>query len=278
MIWGVPLDDMSEDERNARLLHERGLVITPNPEILLAARQNDSYRAVLETACLSLPDGVATRFAVAAQYDHRGLRRHPGIDALTQIFTIAEQQNETLLIFGGFSSDHVAIETQLHAMHPRLRVQCIDPGMLDASVEILEDEMLRTIESFGPTLALVALGQGKGRVQGKQERIARHILDHCSNVRLAIGIGGSIDVLSGRVQRAPLWFRRIGIEWLWRLLHDPWRAKRIVRAVIVFPCCIAWDTLRERRLFRAIVSVTRDVIAHGIRVALMILVFRSHIV
>lgn len=65
-------------------------------------------------------------------------------------------------------------------------------------------------------------------------------------VRVAVGVGGTFDYLSGRVPRAPRLFRQMGLEWLYRLFRQPWRWRRIMDAVVVFPIIVASDIIRTR--------------------------------
>ncbi len=261
-VFGTTLHDLSEDELNARLFNIRGLIVTPNPEILLAARSNHSYRDLLNTAALSLPDGVAIVFAVAALFNAHSFRRHPGIDVVPNIASIAEQCNETLFIIGGYASDHDTLRMNLLSTCPDLRLFCIDPGIVSERRPLLASEHLETIRSAGPSIVIVALGQGRGRFQGKQEIVANAILTAAPNVRFAIGVGGAVDVLAGRVVRAPQWLQRLGFEWAWRLCINPWRFPRMVRAVFVFPMLVAWDTLRQGKFLTACRSVFHALADH----------------
>ena len=261
-IFTIPLHDIEWDDLLAQLLHVRGLIVTPNPEILLAARKNEEYASVLRHAALSLPDGIATVFAVAALHDVCGLHRYPGVDMVSSLASAAEHNGETLLIVGGFSQDYEKIIQRLRGTHPQLSVICLDPGIVSDAHTELSSDLVETIRAIGPAVALVALGQGKGRQQGRQEFFAKNLLAVAPHVRCAIGIGGAIDVLAGRVLRAPLWFRKNGFEWVWRLGVHPWRIVRIFRAVIVFPTLIAWDTLKHKHFFRALRSVSHSIVAH----------------
>jgi N-acetylglucosaminyldiphosphoundecaprenol N-acetyl-beta-D-mannosaminyltransferase len=261
-VFGTTLHDLLEDELSARLLDVRGLVVTPNPEILLTARSNAPYRDLLNRAALALPDGIATVFAVAALYDVHDLHRHPGVDVVPMIATSAEQRGETLVIIGGYSEDHGKLLSRFRETHPALRMLCVDPGLIAEDRPELAPEHLDAIRNVGSSIVVVALGQGRGRVQGKQEIIANAILDAVPNVRFAIGVGGAIDVLSGRIHRAPKVAQRFGFEWLWRFSANPWRFLRIFRAVIIFPILIAWDTLQQGRLLRACRSVFNNLVVH----------------
>lgn len=261
-VFGTTLHDLSEDELSARLFDVRGLLVTPNPEILLAARTSSAYRDLLNRAVLSLPDGIATVFAVAALFNAYGLHRHPGIDVIPMIARVAEQKSETLIVLGGYAHDHVALRGALHATHPNLRVLCIDPGSISEQRPELAVEHIEMIQKAGPSAMIVALGQGRGNTQGKQEAIASAVLVSAPNVRFAIGVGGAVDVLAGRVARAPRWFQRFGFEWVWRFWKNPWRFTRIFRAVFVFPTLVAWDTLKRGKFLPACRSVFNSLVVH----------------
>ncbi len=261
-IFGIPLHDVTPEELADIFLHIHGLIVTPNPEILLAARRNDAYGALLRSAALALPDGIATVFAVAALHDVSTLRRYPGVDTVSMIATAAKHNKETLLVIGGYKEDYDRLLERLRRVHPELRVMCIDPGVINEERPMLSEEQCDALRHVGSSVAIVALGQGRGRHQGKQEHVAADLCTRLPNVRFAIGVGGAVDVLSGRVVRAPKSFQVWGFEWLWRLCTQPWRFVRIVRAVIVFPTLVAWDTLRQGRFLRACHSVFRAFIVH----------------
>lgn len=263
-IFSVTLHDVAKDELFARLFGLRGLVITPNPEILLAARNDVSYRNVLSQSVLAIPDGIATRFAVAALYDHIGLRRYPGVDLVPTIASIAEEKHETLVFLGGYVDDHSVLIKKFRITNPALHVSCIDPGMIGDDARI-DEKIINNIRSMGPCIVAIALGQGKGRLQGKQERIGLEILRVAPNVRFTIGVGGAVDVIAERASRGPEALRRLGLEWIWRMLRDPWRFRRVFRAVIIFPILIVQDTLRQRRFFQACSSVFCDLFSHFFR-------------
>ncbi len=261
-VFGTTLHDVLREELFARLLHVRGLVVTPNPEILLAARSNVLYRDLLNRAELALPDGIATVFAVAALYDAHGLHRHPGVDVVPMIASAAEKKGESLIVFGGYAEDHQQLCVTFSKTHPSLNVLCIDPGVISERTPEVSREHARRIQEVGPAIVIVALGQGRGQAQGKQEIVARTILEAAPCVRFAIGVGGAIDVLSGRMHRAPQYMQRFGFEWAWRFLMNPWRFSRMFRAIVVFPILIAWDTLQQGRFLRACRAVFKILVVH----------------
>lgn len=257
-VFGAPVDWLTEDELLARLLADRGLITTPNPEILLAARSNAQYCDLLKSSVLAVPDGVAVRFAVSALNGSVELPRHTGVDMVPMLPLVAVQNNESLVLLGGFADDLATIRDRFIAQHPTLSCVTIDPGVIDASAPILEKLIVDQIAALGPTMVAIGLGQGRGKSQGKQEVIARQILDSAPNVRIAIGVGGAFDMLAGRAARSPQMFRQFGLEWAWRFLREPWRFPRIVRAVILFPMLVIYDTIQNRRFVAALIAVAKD--------------------
>jgi len=93
-------------------------------------------------------------------------------------------------------------------------------------------DLINRIKELKPKILFVAFGHVK------QEKWIFYHLDQLPSVKLAIGVGGAFDYISGNVRRAPEFMRRIGLEWLFRLIQQPSRWKRILNAVIVFPFLI----------------------------------------
>ena len=103
--------------------------------------------------------------------------------------------------------------------------EIIDPFFTD-------EDLIGRINDAAPRILLVALGQGK------QEKWIFAHLDKLPSVKLAVGVGGSFDYISGLTPRAPKFLRRAGLEWLYRLIREPKRWPRILNAIIVFPLLI----------------------------------------
>jgi N-acetylglucosaminyldiphosphoundecaprenol N-acetyl-beta-D-mannosaminyltransferase len=81
----------------------------------------------------------------------------------------------------------------------------------------------------------------------RQEAWIHRHLHEFPTVRVAIGVGGTIDYWSGMKQRAPIWMQKVGLEWAWRLYKEPWRVGRIFRAVVVFPVLALTDWISESK-------------------------------
>jgi N-acetylglucosaminyldiphosphoundecaprenol N-acetyl-beta-D-mannosaminyltransferase len=93
----------------------------------------------------------------------------------------------------------------------------------------INDDDMAAIQSAQPDLLFVAFGHGR------QEGWIAQNLPRLPSVAVAMGVGGTFDFIAGRAKRAPIIFRQIGLEWLWRLFREPRRWRRIIDAVIVFP-------------------------------------------
>lgn len=245
-VLGVRVDDLSEQELVGRLAswlegNVPRVVVTPNPEFLLAARHDPDFAALLNGSDLSLPDGVGLRFATAALTGDRLRNRHTGVDTLVLLARACAAAGKRLALVGGGPGVAERAADRLRANTPSLRVEGIDPGRVES--DRLSDSTTQRLNDY----AVIAIGLG----QGKQERVMRELASAVPSARILVGVGGAFDMIAGMKRRAPAWMRASGLEWVWRVLIEPTRILRILRAFPVFPAVVVWDTLRRRRFLRA---------------------------
>lgn len=263
-ILGTRIDVSTHDKRIASLrtwLHgeEGHLVVTPNPEMVLYAETHTWFQQLINSADLTIPDGVGLRFAAAAIGESIG-ERTTGVDMLLDLAQLCEEEGKSLLLFGG--KPHSAEKTvrYFRKIFPELQVTHLAPEGIhinESSGELLSgEEIFAAIEGDKPTVLACALGAGK------QEVFAKKALERIPTLRVAIGIGGAFEMFAGTLPRAPKWMRHLGFEWVWRLVQEPRRFVRIFRAVIIFPLRVIWDRLKHRTLFQAFFRVIRDLIRH----------------
>jgi N-acetylglucosaminyldiphosphoundecaprenol N-acetyl-beta-D-mannosaminyltransferase len=238
-IFGVRLDDLPSREALraglAGLLDgPRGArVFTPNPEILLLAYRDPSYATVLRSASLSPPDGAGVAL-VQTLRRRRRLRRWPGVDIGAVILRLAAERGERVAFVGGSGGVAERAAARWRAALPGLAIAVAGDGVAvadDGRVgdATLEAGLLEAVRAASPAIVLVGLGAPK------QERwIDAHAAD-LPDVKVFVGVGGAFDMWSGRLRRAPAALRRAGLEWAWRLVLEPSRLPRIVRATVVFP-------------------------------------------
>lgn len=258
-LFDVRIDDISSSDLAEMLikwldLDDSHTIFTPNPEFLLEARRDLEFAQLLNESDLSLCDGVGLQFAITALTDSRLIHRQTGIDALHLLAKLCAQKQKRLLLLGGMHGVALDAAKKLQKRYSGLDVVSIDPGYLPGTVHSLAipANLLSEISQSHADVIAVALGQGK------QERFIRELQQTTSRVKIAIGVGGAFDVISERLTRAPEWMQRSGLEWIWRVMIEPRRIKRILRAVVVFPIVVISDTVRHRRFWTAFFKVMRE--------------------
>lgn len=213
-VLGVEVDcvDMAGAvSRIEELLAAEGpcrLVATVNPESVMRARRDSDFAAAIAAAALRVPDGWGTAWA-ARRAGCAGQQTVTGVDLTMEAAGLCAQRGWSVYLLGGRAGVAEAAAAALAARHPGLRVA-------GCAAEASAEEIAAT----RPDLLLVAYGQ-----PAQELWIGRHA--GRLPARVAIGVGGTFDYLAGRVPRAPGWMRRRGLEWLFRLVRQPWRARRM---------------------------------------------------
>lgn len=239
-LLGIRMDPIRRSKLGhalARLLASGSshIVATPNPEMLVHAHRSPKFKAILNRATLTVPDGVGLQYAARLLGKHIG-ERTTGLDVLYILAYLATTKKKRLLLIGGgeLGVAHDAANT-LQKAFPELDVRAMHGGgitRLSTGTWHQDQKLIDTIRTVAPDILCVALGHGK------QEYWIHDHLPLLPSVKIAVGVGGALDYYAGRVRRASPWVRRLGLEWLARLLHEPRRLRRIINAVIVFPILI----------------------------------------
>lgn len=186
-------------------------VCTPNPEIVWASRKNEALRRAINGADAVLADGVGILWA-AKRLKSPLPERVAGYDFL---LALLERMEGTVFLLGGKPGVAESAAETIKANWPRVSVVGTANGYFDH-----EEEILPAIRAAAPDLLVVCLGSPKQELwMEKQSRAGLP-------VGLMAGLGGSLDVLAGRVKRAPERWIRWKLEWLYRLLREPARIKR----------------------------------------------------
>lgn len=220
-VLGVEFDDLTMDEAVERalgLIEERraAYACTPNPEIVMAARENASLAAALKDAALVLADGVG--ITKAAQMLRTPLKgRVPGIDFAQALMARLAERGGSVYLFGAKPGVAEAAAGNLSARFPGISVAGVSDGYFTDDGPIVEK-----INAASPDFLMVCLGSPKQELW---------MAEHAGRIScgLMAGLGGSLDVLAGNVQRAPETWRRLGLEWLYRVIKEPKRIKRVAK-------------------------------------------------
>lgn len=196
---------------------ESKAVVFMNVHSLMTGEKDPGYRQVLAEADFVLADGAPIAWLMRFK-GCRGQQRINGPDFMWRYLALAERRLEPVFLLGGTETTLAALEVRLKQAFPRLPlVGAVSPPFraLDAAES---EDLLRTIEASGARTVWVSLGCPK------QERWIHAHQGRLSAVML--GVGAAFNYHAGTLRRAPLWMQRSGLEWAYRLLHEPrhlWR-------------------------------------------------------
>jgi len=219
-VLGVGFDDLTVEQSVRLALGEitrrsGGYVVTPNPEIVWLCREDQALHQIIQEADLVLADGVG--IILGAKILGRPLQeRLPGIDFAQRLMREMARKGQSVFLYGAASGVAVRAGENLADNYPGLRIV----GTADGYGE--DGPVIGAICEAKPDLLLVCLGAPK---QEKWMAAHRGQLD----VGLMLGLGGALDVFSGKTQRAPEIWQKLGLEWLYRLIREPRRARRMLR-------------------------------------------------
>lgn len=244
-LMNVPIDGVTRTEAGRRVLAmldepRMHVVTTPNPEMLVLASKDARFRDALRQADLAVPDGIGLLY-VARMKGIRLPERVSGADLADDIAAIAAKRGAGLFLLGGDPGSAEKAAEALRVRHPGIRiVGAMRGGKVGKDAEgnpTTDPSVLEAVRAAAPEVLFVAFGHGK------QERWITSVASSLPSVRVAMGVGGTLDFIAGQVRRAPILLRKAGLEWLWRLIIQPWRIGRILTAVVVFP----YLALRQKR-------------------------------
>ena len=222
-ILGVPVVPYTMDEAVAKLTGDtlakkRNFVVTANAEIIMMAQEDSEYKKLLsETADMVLPDGAGTVWA-GNYLGYRIPERVAGYDLYLRLLEEAAKKNIAVYFFGGKPGIAEAAAAEGKRRWPCLTVAGCRNGYFSAEEEA---EIIENINRSGAAMLFAALGAPK------QEKWLAKFRERLKP-ELLMGIGGSFDVLAGKVQRAPKWMQDAKLEWLFRLLKQPSRFGRML--------------------------------------------------
>jgi N-acetylglucosaminyldiphosphoundecaprenol N-acetyl-beta-D-mannosaminyltransferase len=227
-LLGLPVTTLTEPQAHFWLKQQLQnhssvkIIFTPNPEILVLAKQKPDFLNILKQADLCLPDGQG----IVWFSQQKIKQRITGVDTMLYLLQLANEQALTVGLV--LNTNGLSTQADLESVFAKQYQNC--RFIIINNNDTVSDNIFSDIILVG----LGAPHQEYWAVQHKSE---------LNNAKLILTVGGGLDFLTKKQQRAPLFFQKIGLEWLWRLWQQPIkRLKRIINAVIVFPIYC----LRER--------------------------------
>ena len=220
-VMGIAFDNVTMEEALARAcelltLARAAYVVTPNAEIAYEAMHDEDLRALLNGADMVLPDGAGV--VLASKILKKPLRQKvAGVDFAAGLLQELSKTGGRLYLLGSKPGVAEQAAQKMLAQNPGL-VIC---GMADGYFKD-EDDVVRRINEAAPDVLFVCLGAPKQEIfmQAHQKEL---------HVHLMVGLGGTLDAFAGTVKRAPKWMIRLNLEWLYRLIQEPKRFRRMLR-------------------------------------------------
>ncbi len=258
-VLDIPFDPVTLPEtitqiqtwcRNSKQHH----IATPNPEILLKTLENPKYKELLQKTSLNTPDGIGILWAATYLNKIKTIKsplfqyikgldllfktafkpnhirnilpaRVTGTDILAQFLSPKTTPNPKIFLLGAAQG----VATKLSKTHPQANIV----GTFSGSPSPKDTtKAVEKINDTAPAILFVAFGAPAQEIWINQN------LHKIPSVKVAIGVGGAFDFLSGKLKRAPKILQKLGLEWLYRLIQEPRRIKRIYNATIKFPLAV----------------------------------------
>ena len=209
-ILGVGFDRVALVDAVARIEQrleggERTFIITANPEFVMLCREDPEVAAIAERADLVVPDGTGAVVASRLLGD--------------RLAALSTERRLSVFLLGAGPGIAERAAARLRQRHPDLRIAGTYAGAADD-----DGDVVPRVAAAGPDVLLVAFGMPR------QERWIARNLSRLPSVRIAVGVGGSLDYLAGAAKAPPAFVHLVGLEWLWRLAREPqrWRRQRVL--------------------------------------------------
>lgn len=227
-LQGLNIDSFTFDEAIEYANNISGQVVTINPEMISNAVKDTDFAEIINNADLVIPDGIGVE--IGLKILGYNVKRIAGIEFSHRMIEECAKNNQSVALIGAKPEIVKKAKENLVKEFPSLYITYIHDGYFKEDEQVLEELKIRQ-----PRLVLCALGSPK-----QEEFIlkAKSILPEA----LFVGVGGSFDVWSGEVKRAPEIYQKLGLEWLYRTIMEPKRFKRIFPTLPLF----VLKVLRER--------------------------------
>ena len=210
---------------------EKRFVITANPEIIMMAIKNPEFEKIVgRTDTVVIPDGIGVVKGISLLLEKKDVKRNTGVEFVQHLLEYADECKKRVFIYGSKQEVLDSFIEKCRQEYPNI----VFVGALNGYTND-ETYVLSEITKAVADVYLVALGTPRQEL---------FIEKFYSNIRkgICVGIGGSLDVLSGQVKRAPEFFLNNNLEWLYRIAKEPKRIKRFIKGNIKFLCLV----MRER--------------------------------
>lgn len=223
-ILGIDVDNINVDEAGeiTKELIENSnksckVIVAPNTEFIMMAQKDEEFYNILRGADLATPDSVGVMIGGKLQ-KKPFKQRIPGQMYFRKVLEVGEKEGWTFYLLGGKDDVPSLAAENVKKIYPNIKIVGYHEGFFEKDSE---EDVIKQINELKPNVLFVAMG---APIQEKW--IAKH--KHELKVDVAAGQGGTFDYEAGKIQRAPVVFQKLGIEWLWRLILQPSRFFRMI--------------------------------------------------
>lgn len=232
-ILGISVSQLSYEDLKKNIIkdiknNKKSFIVAINPEKILKARKDEKLKKLLNNATYEIPDGIGVIYASKLRKGNIK-SRITGIDSMEMLCKLSEEKEYKIFMYGAKKEIIKKAKENLEIKFQNIKIV----GIIDG-YEKDNDKIINLINKSKADIVFVALGSPK------QEYWITENMDKV-NAKIFQGVGGSFDVFSGNIKRAPKWMQQIGLEWLYRLIKEP---KRIFRQIKLFK--FLWLVLIEK--------------------------------
>lgn len=199
--------------------NEKCFIVTANPEIVMETRRNNTYKKIVQSADFVVPDGIG--IILAAKHKKQPLiERIAGFDLMKDMLEFANESEAKCFFLGASEEVNKEAVSNIKRQYPGIKVTGRHHGFFDKS----DAAIVNLVKDGEPDFIFVALGFPK-----QEEWIYENLPAFSKGIFM--GVGGSLDVFAGKVKRAPDFWIKLNLEWLYRIIKQPFRWKRMLPIV-----------------------------------------------
>lgn len=209
-------------------------IVTPNSELILMAQTNLQLKHALNAAKFPIPDSVGLNYAFRYLFG-RPLNIIPGRILFGKLIELADKNKWRVFFLGGRDNEAQKAADKIKEQYKNIKVKTSKGPVFDNNAETVTEinrkyliDTVKMINTYKPHILFVAFGNPKQEIW-----IYKNLKS--LNVGGAMSVGGTFRYVAGLSQLPPTWIVSLGLEWLYRLVHEPYRIGRIINAVIIFP-------------------------------------------
>lgn len=244
-VIGTSMPRLLADVMNKVSHNDHFYIVTPNPELVLASIKNPELKIALNSADFSVPDGVGLSYASRFLY-RKDVGITPGRKLFIKLIELANKMSWKVFLLGGIENEAEKTAEKLKLNYKKVKIEAFAGPMVNDNAEPrteadrkLEKEAKERINKFSPQILFVAMKNPK------QEIWIYKNLENL-NVRGAMAVGGTFRYIAGMSKLPPKWMEIAGLEWVWRLVTEPKRFRRIFNAFPIFPLRVFWFKVTGR--------------------------------